>query len=177
MFPCLKSNCDERYGWQATPAFDGRGVHDPEKGEMMRSLLPHVADLLVFGSSTPTTPRIKVDETRRRIKVSAQCKVQGDLQTDALLLYMISPERSLRLPNLIWETAAIAAKESGTGEFESPLLPEVPPDHGITFMVVVRERVERPPLRYWRSSSSLPQEHFPLSQHDGKMLSWRETPR
>jgi hypothetical protein len=62
------------------------------------------------------------------------------------------------------------------GQFVSEALPEVPPDSAITFIVIIRELVERNPIRYWRSSSSLPKEHFALPTRDAKLPSWKQGP-
>ena len=92
-----------------------------------------------------------------------------------MLVYIMARDRNICLrPRADWKTAALAAVAGHPGRFISEMLPEVPQDSALTFMVVVKELVERPPIRYWRSASSLPEERFPLPAHHAKLPSWKD---
>ena len=177
IWPLLASNrfLDEFKvpSWRYVQAFDGTGLSlDAEPGEMGRSLLPHVADLLVHGT---TTPIAAVTEHGRRIKIVGQSSLdQACKKIEMLVVYIISPERSLRAPDTFWTTELMAPVAGQPGHFESSFLPVVPAQHGITYMVIARELVERSPLSYWRSASSAPREHFALPEHRVEFPSWTE---
>jgi hypothetical protein len=162
--------------WRYVRAYDGSGVSlNDAAGELGRSLLPHVADLLTLGTLTPSTPKVHVAEEGRRLRVRADCAVDGGLRTEAVLVYIMARDRNICLrPRADWKTAALAAVAGHPGRFISEMLPEVPQDSALTFMVVVKELVERPPIRYWRSASSLPEERFPLPAHHAKLPSWKD---
>jgi hypothetical protein len=161
--------------WRYVRAYDGSGVSlNDAAGELGRSLLPHVADLLTLGTRTPSTPKVSVSEESRRLIVRAECSIDGHLRTEAVLVYIIAQDRNVCLrAKEDWKTTTMILVPGQVGQFASEALPEVPPDHAITFVVVVKELVERPPIRYWRSASSLPQEQFPRPEHDQKLPSWK----
>lgn len=176
-FPVLAENkflkAWKHPSWIYVRVHDGSGVILNDKaGELGRSLLPHVADVLVHGTRTPATPVVSVEREGRRVRFNARATMAPGARQEAELLYMISPERSLRRADAHWTVAQM--KWQRDGQFELDWLPEVPPDHGLTYMVVVKELAVRDPIRFWRSASSLPDEVFPLPEHKPRMPSWKE---
>jgi hypothetical protein len=154
-------------------AFDGSGLTlSDSAGEMSFSLLPSVAELLVHGPSTPTTPTVSVEENGRRLRfgVSTTLGAGGEV----LLLHAVSADRSLRLEGTKWEIVPMAA--AGAGKYQSPWLPAVPEGQALSYIAVAREPVQRGELRFWRSAASLPREHFPRPKLDGQLPDWREAP-
>jgi hypothetical protein len=154
-------------------AFDGSGLTlSDSTGEMGFSLLPSVAELLVHGAGSPATPLVDIEADGRRLRMGARTSVGTG--GEVLLLYAMSPDRSLRLEGTTWQT--VPMNPAAGGRYQSPWLPAVPDGQSISYIVVARERVQRGTLRFWRSAASLPREHFPLPKIDGRLPSWREKP-
>lgn len=158
--------------WRYVRVFGGSGVYMDEQGidDMGLSMLPHLADLLVNDATLPATPRVDIDQVGdRQVRVRAQAAVSPDLPREALVLYGTSTGHSFRDPE-DWHTATMRETATGSWELE---LPVVPNGQELALMVVVRERVTRGPLQYWRSASSLPIEQFPLPEYDLPGPRWK----
>lgn len=157
--------------WRYVRAFDGSGVMLDEQGvgEMGLGLMPQLADVLVNGTNLPGTPNVSVRKfAERQVSISARANVTPGLPHEALLLYAISRERGLRDRNS-WNNAAMMETSPGRWSLD---LPPIPAGHGLTFMVVVREKAVAGDLRYWRSASSMPMEEFAVPQYDLQGPKW-----
>ncbi len=159
--------------WRYVRAFDGSGVLMDQQGidEMGLSMLPQLADLLVNETTLPETPSVAVTEIAdRQVSIHASAQMSAGLEHEALLLYAISPERGLRDPET-WRVAAMEETAPGVWDL---LVPPVPADEGLTFIVVVREKATAGDLTYWRSASSMPMERFPVAQFNLPGPRWDE---
>jgi len=156
--------------WRYVRTYDDDGVG---AGDMSRSVPAQAAELLVGGSPSPTTPVISAVEKARRISVTATSQLEPHLKTEARLLYLFSPSRKLPLYGDRWKDDAMIPVKGQPGKFTFDL-PDVPPDHMATLLVVVRQLVKRNDITFWRSASGLPQEHFALPTHNAKLPSWKK---
>jgi hypothetical protein len=141
-----------------------------EEHELGRGVFFQTVDLLLDDITTPTTPTVRWTEERpRQVRIHATSQTAPSLKTAAAVVYAIAPTRGLHDPGL-WKTSMM--KPIGAGMWEADL-PEVPQDHGLTFLVSVREAATRGSLNYWRSAASIPEELFPLPEHTNPGPKWR----
>ncbi|MHB0999982.1 MAG: hypothetical protein ACYC27_12115 [Armatimonadota bacterium] len=153
-------------------AYDGTGVmFDEGIGEVGRGVFPHVADLLVYGSETPDTPQVTAEEQGRQATIHMRCTVDDCLESEAILVYVIAPDRALTMysPDISWQIVPMQPLPSKPGELEAEYTLDVPESHQMTYIVIIREQVERSPITYWRTASSMPKECFPLPEHQGEV--------
>jgi hypothetical protein len=136
--------------WRYLRMYDGGGFM---KGEMGNSLLPQIAELLVHDITTPdrmSHELVMHPGGAATLKLGA--RIATDVASEAAVLVGASPERGLRDPKY-WKT--LPMRSVGVGRWEVELAAP-PAGHGTVVIAVVRERVQRGPLTFWRSASTLP---------------------
>jgi hypothetical protein len=163
--------------WRYVRVPDGSGVSlDDRAGEMGRSLLPQVADALVEGSTTPTNPVVNAVATARVVTITAQAQLDARWPVEAFVIYAMESDRRLRratgAPGVpaLWH--AVPMQRLGSSFIAT--LPQVPVGRGLTFEVLVRQKVTRGPVSYYRSASSLPREMFALPEARCALPAWNE---
>jgi hypothetical protein len=135
--------------WRYVRMHERRGIIS----EMALDLLPEMAELLMYDITTPTA--LKYELAKREggaATLKLQARVADDAPSEALALVGVSPERGLR-DSKYWKT--VSMRSTGRGQWAVDL-PAPPPGHGVAVIAVVRERVQRGSLSFWRSDSTLP---------------------
>lgn len=161
--------------FQYVRAWGGAGVNmGPEVDDNARSLLPQLADILIDGTVTPTTPSVTTAIVGRQVSITASSRLSPTVTTvEAKVIYAMTSDRSLRGPDAQWtELAMTPAPGSTRGTFVATL-PPVPIGQQLTYVVAVRERVDRAPIAYWRGASQWPQVAFELPVTPCTMPRWR----
>jgi hypothetical protein len=159
--------------FQYVRAWGGSGVQmNAQADDNARSLLPQLTDILVNGTTTPTTPTVEVSVADRQVTLLASTQVSPDAPLiEAKVIYTTTADRTLRGRDTAWREHAMTM-DSRPGSFVATL-PPVPPGEQLTYVVAIRERVDRGRLSYWRGASRWPATVFAHPAATCTMPSWR----